>query len=572
MRFAAALAVIVTASFWPAAARAEIRLPDCGALAAWARNLDFKTERRLNPYKTYAYLEAFLDAEMVALYGKAASEFTADEAAQAGDAAGACGKTADKADRKVIAGVERQFVKVVGPLAKYRAEALAELAAAIEAFTATPPGMDKLRMIAAVRAIAEGDSRGVSAGISRDGRKVLDGVIRPMQMLPLEMAATQVAPAMDGAEAASLNAAMEEVRAEYAALEASEQTLRRWDATVEKIERPVAPLLPPESAARLNDLAMARRTEIEAELAVAQISRLDAMGPGAVAIAEIDRAANGSLARQLSTGAAEAFRQALAGRRQALALALVRETPIGPNTLNELPRLEAALTQAPGGLVSDADQVEIRAAIADRKVEATAVVVRSLLAGIAATKIETGAFATIDRFTQPHVLTNLAAADAAAVRAAAETKRAEVGKAVTRLMQDELDRLQDDEQALKIIDTALLPGATALPSSAGVWRDGLVAAVAARRNAILASITRQQRGPLKGRAYATRDGSMKVEFRDNAEAYVTDRSGQTVVAAYKTIGDEAVTLSLPQATVVLTREGRWLVGGPLQLQRIDEAQ
>jgi len=568
-------AAAVFAPLCPTDAFADIRTPDCGELAAWARTLDFETKRQVNPYKTYAWLEDFLGPRMVELYGKSAADFTEAEANEAAAGAKACGKTLDKADRRLMGSVEKQFDRVVGPIAEARDKALAELDPAMEGFAATPAGLDKLRMIAAMRAAAAGDRSGVTSaasGVSRDGGKVLDAVLKPMMQLPLDLAEARVMPAALAAEPAAFDAAVAEIAVEYAALEASEQTLQKWDGSVEKIERPLQRMTSPELAPRLEEISRARRAEIEAELTGAQIARLEAMGEGAPTIAEIDRIASGNLMRQLSSEGADALRADLAGRRQALALALIAGIPIGPESLAKLPQLESALTNAPQGLCSDADKMAIREAIAARRSEAAAAVAAQLQATIAATPFETGTFAELDRLTDPRILAQLAPDDAAATRAAAQARRGEIGEKLSAIMEDELDGLDEDEKALAVIDTVLLPGASAIPPSAGRWREGLLSAVVARRNAILAAITYEQRGSLEDRIYTTRDRSMKVEFRDDDEAHVTDASGQTLVIAYEEVGDAEVKLALPQATILLTREGRWLVGGPLQLQRIDDVE
>src|SRR3546814_2352120 len=85
-------------------------------------------------------------------------------------------------------------------------------------------------------------------------------------------------------------------------------------------------------------------------------------------------------------------------------------------------------------------------------------------------------------------------------------------------------------------------------------------------------ITEEQSGSLDGRTYADRSGSTKLEFDDDGRAYFTQAGGQTIVAPYEEDGETRVLVTLPQDTVVFTREGRWLVGGPLQLQRTDDMQ
>ena len=172
MRKTSFIATIILAPLSPSLVLGDIRTPDCVELADWARTLDFDAKRQLNPYTTYAWLEDFLGPRMVELYGKSAADFTeADSDAAAVDAK-ACGKTLEKADRRLLGSVEKQFDRVVGPIAKVRDASLAELDPAMAAFAATPPGLDKLRMIAAMRAIAAGDRSGATAaasGLSREG-------------------------------------------------------------------------------------------------------------------------------------------------------------------------------------------------------------------------------------------------------------------------------------------------------------------------------------------------------------------------------------------------------------------
>jgi hypothetical protein len=130
--------------------------------------------------------------------------------------------------------------------------------------------------------------------------------------------------------------------------------------------------------------------------------------------------------------------------------------------------------------------------------------------------------------------------------------------------------MDDSEKSLAVIDTVLLPSMSGWPASAGEQKTRFLDAVVTKRNAILAAITETQLGPLSGRSYADRSGSTKLEFGDDGRAYFTQAGGQTIVAPYEEEDELRVLVTLPQATVVFTREGRWLVGGPLQLQRADD--
>ncbi|HEY9548400.1 MAG TPA: hypothetical protein VIR45_02775, partial [Kiloniellaceae bacterium] len=186
------------------------------------------------------------------------------------------------------------------------------------------------------------------------------------------------------------------------------------------------------------------------------------------------------------------------------------------------------------------------------------------------TPVETSAFAALDRSADARLLRLLAPEDAAAVREAADERRSAIGEEIFEMVEDELDEMDDSEQSLAVIDTALLPGINGWPASAGAQKTRILDAVVTKRNAILAAITEEQLGPLDGRSYADRSGSTKLEFGDDGKAYFTQAGGQTIVAPYEEEDELRVLVTLPQATVVFTREGRWLVGGPLQLRRMDD--
>ncbi|MEE3101670.1 MAG: hypothetical protein VX463_18085, partial [Pseudomonadota bacterium] len=548
------------------AARADIALPDCAALTLWARGLDLKPERSLNPYTTYAWPEALLTPETAALFGKTADAFDAAEAEAAAAALKACGKAADKADRKPLAAAEKEFARTIKPIAENRAEALAALAPALAAFEAWPPDADKLRMIAALRAFAAGDGRGVTSaasGLTRDAGKALDALIKPMRLLPLDLAAARTAPAAEAAAPAAQAGALAGIEAEFAALPAELRTLQRWDDGAARILRPYAALMP-DTGPRLDALAATARTALEAALTEAELA---AAGDGPPGIAALDRAAAGPLMRALSPPAAEAFQAALSARRQEAALTLIAAPPAPAQARPGYAALAPGLTAGP--LVTPPQRAELRAAIEARRALAAADAGRALMAEIAATPTAAAGFARLDQATSPPLLALLSPADAEAARRAAEAKRAEIGAEMVRRVGAELDATGDDLAALRLIDTVLVPQLSALPASAEPWRGELIARVSARRAEALAALTRAQAGPLTGRRYRTRDGAMTVEFRSRDEAWVTDGAGQVLSVAYEAPDDATVKLALPMGTVVLTREAHYLVGGPVQLERID---
>jgi hypothetical protein len=384
--------------------------------------------------------------------------------------------------------------------------------------------------------------------------------------------AERVLPAVEPQNAESLEIAMTEIGQQIDAIEVSQRSLQRYDREVRKIAEPVSAALPEDAQRTLADAFAARRTAIEQELVAAETEKLAAAPPGAPSLGMIENAVGSSLTRVLSPEAAEEFRGTLRQRRQEVALAIVESVPADIHGLTALPQLAIALSTSKADLVGEAEQAALQAAIAEKQAAGGAAVTQEMLAAIASTPVETGAFATLDRSADARLLRLLAPEDAAAVREAAGKRRSAIGDEIFALVEDELDVMDDSEKSLAIIDTALLPSINGWPASVSEQKTRFLDTVVTKRNAILAAITKTQLGSLSGRSYADRSGSTKLEFSDDGRAYFTQAGGQTIVAPYEEEDELRVLVTLPQATVVFTREGRWLVGGPLQLQRADDKQ
>jgi len=564
--------------FWgaqlaPHSVTAAVSAPDCAALAAWAGTADFREVQTLNPSTMLGFPTAFLGEEMVALYGKTGPEFSLDEVAQARQQAKDCRGQVGKTEAKQLAGLDRVLAKSLGGTLEAIEKAGRQLEAALEALVAAPDGADKLRVLAALKALETWDRDGYRAALrhaSRDFSKLADGVARPLASLPQAAVAERVLPVLEPHYGASLAAALDETGQEIDAIEANLRNLQRYEREAEEIVEPLAAALPAEAQAAVAERVAARKEAIEQELVAAEMIELKAAPVAGPTIGRIENAAGGALMRALSPDAAAAFTAELRTRRQEIALALIDGLPADVQGLATLPKLAPALAESPAGLVGEAERAALQMAATGKQAAAGAAVKEELLSRIAATPVETGAFAALDRSADEGLLRLLAPADAGIVRAAADEKRGEIAEELYTVIEDELDELEDTEKSLQIIDTALLPGISGWPASVAAEKTRFLDAVVTKRNAILAAITEEQRGPLEGRTYMDRSGTTKLEFRDDGRAYFTDASGQTIVAPYEEEGEARVLVTLPQATVVLTREGRWLVGGPLQLQRIDD--
>src|SRR3546814_3168340 len=145
------------------------------------------------------------------------------------------------------------------------------------------------------------------------------------------------------------------------------------------------------------------------------MDKLAAAPSGPASHGMIENVANGSLVRVLSPEAAEAFRGTLRQRRQEVALAIVEGVPANAQGLAALPQVATALGTSKAELVGEAEQAALQAAIVEKQTVAGAAVTQEMLAAIAATPVETSAFATLDRSADERLLRLLAPEDAATV-------------------------------------------------------------------------------------------------------------------------------------------------------------
>jgi len=359
------------------------------------------------------------------------------------------------------------------------------------------------------------------------------------------------------------------VHEQLAALDSSERGLRSFDRDAGKIVEPVLPLLPPEDGAILAQEVAARKAVIEQALIGDAMAGFEARPANLATLRDVEAATSRGLAGALSPQNKEAFTAALSARRQGIALALVESVPADFRGLQILPQLREELLKAPVGFVSETDLAAIDAAIAEKQAVLGGKVAQDLLVQIDAVPLESKAFAALDGLADERLLQLLGAEDAARVREAAGERRSEVGEELFELLTDELDGFDDSEQSLAVIDTILLPDINGWPASAAEYRDRFRQPVLEKRGEILAELTEAESGPLRGRVYADRGGSLKLEFADDGKVYVSAAGSQTIVAPYEEDGETRVLVTLPQGTLVFTREARWLTGGPAPLERID---
>ncbi len=176
------------------------------------------------------------------------------------------------------------------------------------------------------------------------------------------------------------------------------------------------------------------------------------------------------------------------------------------------------------------------------------------------------AFASLDQAAGGAVLDLLPPDRAEALRGAAERRRAEVAQAMLPEFRRGLAALPITEDGLAQIDGQVLPDIAAWPASAAAEKEHFAALAQERRGAILAALNRAEAGPLRGRVY---EGDMvKIEFLDRTRVVLTAPAAPPVPGTYTEESDGRVTITAGQMSMVMTREGRRLMAGPITVRRV----
>jgi hypothetical protein len=175
-------------------------------------------------------------------------------------------------------------------------------------------------------------------------------------------------------------------------------------------------------------------------------------------------------------------------------------------------------------------------------------------------------FAELDALLPAALLDLLPAAEVAGLRQAAAARRARIVEAVLPAFRAELARLPAAEPSLDTLDNEVLPGIAGLPPSAEDEKARLSAVAQERRAAILAALNRAEAGPLRGRVYE--GDRFGLEFLDRTRVVLSAPGAPPVPGTYVEEADGRVSITAGQMSMVMTREGKRLVAGPVAVRRV----
>jgi len=301
-----------------------------------------------------------------------------------------------------------------------------------------------------------------------------------------------------------------------------------------------------------------------------QAQRVAAALPGAAAagrdlLAAIRELPEAEIAANVSGPAARAAETMRAGVVEGL-LADVGKLPASGDGLATLKRMAELLPREYGDALGEVQLKAVQQAVAERRDAVAREIAAQLVQQIGESSEGMDAFDDIDRRADEGFLPNLPAAEAALVREAAAARRQAVGEPLLGQIEAKLAGLPATDAGLREIDQALA-GFDAWPASAGAFKARARQAAAARRDVVLAAVTKAEAGPLRGRVYESEGGGFKLEFVDRTRVFATV-GGSTVAGTYTEEADGRVVVSLGGQAPVFRREGRQLVGGDGALNRV----
>lgn len=511
---------------WPAAAalillaqpaEATLSMPECRALTAWVEGANWSVAWSPNMIGSRVRLAApFFTADAERLFGKPMLNWTAEEAAGLDRHLHHCVVEMASVGRMDVISL---FVNVRNPLFFYvrdyllaRAQARQNARQAAEAISAASPSLPLLAFVhALLAASASPDTYGTAARLAQQVEQPAGGHARDL------VAALRDLPTVEiDAITSPFTARIERLRAEVIRALAQEIA-----------SAPIS----------LDGLAA--------------LSRLaEAVGEHRAAIGE---------------GAFASTERAIAERHQAAADEVAREIAAVPTTNEGM----SALTEISGAVRSRYRELgPAHVEALERAIEAQREVIRTanldaVLADIGRAPLDESGFEVLTRIWSQSRAVPLSWAGRQRVVSAAEARRGAIADALAARLESQLAALPASEEALDVIDYQM-------PSAIQVWGVSPGAlqrfnhAAAARRAQIVAQLNRADSGSVRGRIYE-RQG-MTLEFVDRTRVFVKE-GPWTLAGTYTEESGGRIVVTVDGRSVVLTREGNRLVGGPGKLTR-----
>jgi hypothetical protein len=251
------------------------------------------------------------------------------------------------------------------------------------------------------------------------------------------------------------------------------------------------------------------------------------------------------------------------GVRNAL-LAQIAALPANPIGLSGLDQLMRTTRQSQEAALGPEIMAELGQAASARRAAIGQAMVAELTAAIETVPASPEGLQQLRRLSDPRLLALLPPADAGRLRTASEARAAALADAMLVDFNRQLDALPASDDSLLAIDGQVLPGLDAL-SLPPAQKAKFEAAAKKRRETILASVNRAESGSLRGRVYE--GAGFQLEFVDRSRVFLKVPGGQTVPGTWAEERDGRIVVTVNNEGMVLTREGKRLLGGPATFSR-----
>lgn len=570
-----------------APARAELPPPACEALARWVAGHDRNagwSPNALRPPARPRFNAHFAAPATAALFGRPVLDWTPEEARGLAPHLQSCAETLRRGPRReaatALGQLRTQLLREVPGYLTELAAARAAAPAAIAELAGAAPSLALLRLHRALAELATDPEAGPGAiqaarAMPAAQRRAATALLDALRDLPEPELAPLLAPI--GPRIPALQAALADALiAEAEALPATQAGLQRLAREKDRTLAEHAPEIGPDQAARVEAAFQAREAAIGEALTQELLDRVAAAPATIHGGAALDRVLAEAASRAEAIGEAglRAVQAAIAARRAAIGQAVLADllraiaaAPATPSGLAEMLRLETAA--APPELIQlvlPEGVARMRAEAAERRTAISAELAAALVQRATAIPADLDGLAALDGVVTAQTLAALRPAEAAQVSAALATRRRAITEALLAEFRRMLAALPATEEGLGRIEQGVMPALEALPRSAAAERARLAVLVQERRAAILATITRAEAGPLRGRIYENEE--LRLEFVAGGRVVVTLPGAPPAGGTYTEDQDGRVFLEVNGQSLVFTREGRRLVAGPMLLARM----
>ncbi|WP_337876943.1 hypothetical protein [Elioraea sp.] len=304
-------------------ASAELAIPDCDAMAAWAKGADLRDRWQPNPAGGGVFPAILMAPETSAMLGKGALDWTHEEATALANAMIACERSLGRARRDEARAIGQLRANgVIGGVRRYlsaREQAKETAATAVTALEAAPATLQLLAYVVALegattsvpRFNAANQRAGQVSGPAQAPARALLAALRSLPSADAEVAVAPLAARVAAMRAAVQQEIMERIAAVPPSL-AGLEALHRLAATA---PRDYGAALGAERVQSLGTAIAARRAALGTELADGLIARLGRSPVVPNAFAQIDAIADERALRAIAPEDAARVREAAASRR-----------------------------------------------------------------------------------------------------------------------------------------------------------------------------------------------------------------------------------------------------------------